>query len=163
MLLASSFFAIFLLSSSSLCFLLSSSPPAHSTDHLYPPIVSFLPGSSLLVSGQGQDLGVRNFNLNRKTTGQSVPYCKLKSRMGMRRRRRRKKEEEGAGRRNRKTAEGLRQTSYSLTVSVSSPPPIPVECLLQVKLNKAVFYSIFLQFFLTPGGPRNIGRTCCAS
>ena len=41
------------------------------------------------------------------------------------RRRRRKKEEEGAGRRNRKTAEGLRQTSYSLTVSVSSPPPIP--------------------------------------
>ena len=68
MLLASSFFAIFLLSSSSLCFLLSSSPPAHSTDHLYPSTVSFFPGSSLLVSGQGQDLGVRNFNLNRKTT-----------------------------------------------------------------------------------------------
>ena len=29
----------------------------HSTDHLYPPIVSFLPGSSLLVSGQGRPWG----------------------------------------------------------------------------------------------------------
>ena len=53
----------------------------------------------MLVSGQGQDLGVRNFNLNRKTTGQSVPYCKLKSRMAEGGRR--KKKEEG-GRRSRK-------------------------------------------------------------
>ena len=59
----------------------------------------------MLVSGQGQDLGVRNFNLNRKTTGQSVPYCKLKSRMG----RRRKEEEEGGRRKKEQEEETERQ------------------------------------------------------